>query len=72
MDIIECIREAQKELHVAENRFMLATENDVQVVIAELNAAEVQLNRLYEIAKQEGARAEYKLYKNDIPIDEIK
>lgn len=66
--IIECIREAKVKLVVAENKFMYATENDVQVAIAELNAAEAHLNRLYEIAKREGVKAEYKLYKNDLPI----
>lgn len=47
---------------------MYATENDVQVAIAELSAAEAHLNRLYEIARKEGVKADYKLYKNDLPI----
>ena len=67
-DIIQCIRETQNKLAVAENKFMFATENDVQVAIAELNATEAHLNRLYEIAKKEGAKAEYIIYKNDLPI----
>lgn len=67
-DIVECIREAHNKLLSAESKFNYATENDVQVAIAELNAAKVHLNRLYEIAKKEGIRADYSLYKNDLPI----
>jgi hypothetical protein len=67
-DIVECIRSAHNKLLAAQNKFMYATENDVQVAIAELNAAETHLNRLYEIAKREGVKAEYKIYKNDLPI----
>ncbi len=67
-DIIECIRKAHNKLLAAQNKFMYATENDVQVAIAELNAAETHLNRLYELAKKEGVKAEYKLYKNGFPI----
>lgn len=67
-DIIECIRKAQEKLYAAENRFDYATENDVQVAIAELNAAKVHLNRLYEIAKREDVKSAYTLYKNDMPL----
>lgn len=67
-DIIECIRNAQEKLLAAESRFSYATENDVQVAIAELNAVKTHLNRLYEIAKKEGVKAAYSLYKNDIPF----
>lgn len=67
-DVIECVRAAHIKLLIAENKFMYATENDVQVAIAELSAAEAHLNRLYEIARKEGVKADYKLYKNDLPI----
>lgn len=67
-DIIECIREAHNKLLTAENKFNYATGNDVQVAIAELNAAEMQVNRLYEIAKKEGIKVPYTLYKNDLPF----
>lgn len=67
-DIIECIREAHNKLLAAESKFNYATENDVQVAIAELNAAKVHLNRLYEIAKKEGIKEDYTLYKNDLPF----
>lgn len=67
-DIIECIKAAQNKLLVAENKFMFATENDVQVAVAELNSAKAQLNRLYEIAKRKGIKADYELFKSDLPI----
>lgn len=68
VDIVECIREAKIKLAAAESKFSYATENDVQVAIAELNAAKVHLNRLYEIAKEEDVKSEYTIYKNDMPL----
>lgn len=65
-DIIECIRAAQNKLAAAENKFLFAIENDVQVAIAELNSAKEQLNRLYEMAKTEGVKGDYKIYKSDL------
>lgn len=67
-DIVECIREAHNKLLAAENKFNYVTGNDVQVAIAELNAAEMQINRLYEMAKKEGIKVPYTLYKNDLPF----
>lgn len=70
-DIIENIKAAQMKLASAENKFLYATDNDVQVAIAELNAAKVQLNRLYEIAKKQNAKGEYQLYKSEALIRRI-
>lgn len=64
-DIIESIKAAQVKLASAENKFLYATDNDVQVAIAEINAAKAQLNRLYEIAKEQNVKGEYRLYKSE-------
>lgn len=64
-DVIQSIKDAQQKLASAENKFLFATDNDVIVAIAEINAAKAQLNRLYEIAKEQKARGEYRIYKGE-------
>jgi multidrug efflux pump subunit AcrA (membrane-fusion protein) len=70
-DIIESIKAAQVKLASAENKFLYVTDNDVQVAIAEINAAKAQLNRLYEIAKEQNVKGEYQLYKSEALIRRI-
>lgn len=46
------LEDAKLKLEVAECNFNYASGRDIDIAIAELNAAEVRLNRVYEIAKE--------------------
>lgn len=68
-NIIECIKLAKRRLLSAECKFTYAVGDDVNVAIAELNAAATHLNRLYKLAKEEHIVGNLELYKNDMLVE---
>ena len=54
MNLQDCIRQARLQLEIAENKFNNATtEEEIDIAIIDMKAAEMRLNNLLKLAKGE-------------------